>query len=502
MLFLQLFIITPTMAKYDWLEKKRKLSVDGLRPWADNPRLNPEESHITIADYAEDMVAESRTGFIGLLKSIAETGFLPFDPIIVWKSEENGKYYVAEGNRRLIALKVLRDPTKAPKSIRATVRKYANKIDKDSIQKVSVYIAPNFEAAEWYINQRNSTSSLQRRWNTIQQLRWVASLYKKYDGDIEKLIPVISLEEGELNKYIRILKMWEFVNLDEVKSHLSEDVYEKASSYKFPATVLERFFASPKVRELWGIEFDGADVIITSNKASFYAAFAELIRKMFEPEEGEIKIDTRTITSHFDEILEALPEVNLESDSEPLIEDDITEDEDSDNDEQEVDVTPPANPYLIMKDDPNRNKLVLPIYSLYSDSARLSGLFDELKIISLSRYPNIVAASLRIFLDLAILNYIRREGLEVGMQSHYQCGLKEIPLKRRIEYIKTNKLTGKPQKVAVRLLDESNHFSLDVLNGFIHSSDTHYMSKSNMNRFWDFLFPLFCFLLDIREDNV
>lgn len=46
-----------------------------------------------------------------------------FKRYIEWKNEDNQKYYVAEGNRRLVALKLLRMPQKAPKSIRSFIRK-------------------------------------------------------------------------------------------------------------------------------------------------------------------------------------------------------------------------------------------------------------------------------------------------------------------------------------------------------------------------------------------
>ena len=40
--------------KYDWLEKKTPRSMEQLRLWNENPRLNPEERHITLADFTDD----------------------------------------------------------------------------------------------------------------------------------------------------------------------------------------------------------------------------------------------------------------------------------------------------------------------------------------------------------------------------------------------------------------------------------------------------------------
>lgn len=151
------------MKNYKWLNYKTPRAVDQLRLWPENPRLNPEENHIYLSDYAEDITNEStdKNKFIDLVKSIAEDGFIPADPIVVWKNTENERYYVAEGNRRVLALKLLRDPQKAPRSIRSSIIKYSKLIKKNGIEKILVNVAPTFEDAEWYINQRNSNSSLQ-----------------------------------------------------------------------------------------------------------------------------------------------------------------------------------------------------------------------------------------------------------------------------------------------------------------------------------------------------
>ena len=85
------------------------------------------------------------------------------------------------------------------------------------------------------------------------------------------------------------------------------------------------------------------------------------------------------------------------------------------------------------------------------------------------------------------------------MQRTYSDKLKNITLKKRLEYIKQHKLNGKPQNIVGRLLDPSTQYSLDTLNGFVHSQDTHYLNKEFINGFWDFLFPLFQEMLDIRE---
>tara|TARA_R110002050_G_scaffold297339_1_gene458594 strand:+ start:15505 stop:17028 length:1524 start_codon:yes stop_codon:yes gene_type:complete len=501
---------------FEWLITKTPRSVDQLRLWPENPRLNPEDTHLTLKDFAEDLTYEpaDKKDFYELITSISEDGFIPADPVVVWKDEDNNKYYVAEGNRRLVALKLLREPQKAPKSIRSFIRKASDKMNLTEIEKIPVNVAPSFEDAEWYINQRNSSSSLQRKWSRVQQQRWIVTLYEKHKGNIEKIISITKLSKSELEGFFRILKIKDFVKLDEVKSKLSESEFELANSYRFPITILERFFNFSIVKAKWGVEYNGIDVKIISDKSSFYNAFAELIKRILGDDD---KINTRLTLENLNDVLESLPKVALvddenKNDTSSVKKDtdgkhNTTSDSNSTNDNQNQQtntvpvVTPPpsqTNTIQHLKENPNRNKIVLPIYTINTSNYRLTGLFNEFKIISL-KYTNVVSASLRVFLDLSVLNYIETEGIANAIKTHYKDDLKNIALKKRIEYLKQNHLNGKAKIVSSRLIDPSNQYSLDVLNGYVHEKDTHYLNKQMLNGFWDFLFPLFNVLLDIRE---
>lgn len=487
--------------KYEWLNRKTPRSVDQLKLWPENPRLNPEEKHIQLSDFAEDLTIEDadKKQFFKLLKSIVEDGFIPADPIVVWKSEENEKFYVAEGNRRVLALKLLREPNKSPKSIRSFVRTQAGRIDKRTIEKILVNVAPTFEHAEWYINQRNSNSSLQQPWSRVQQQRWITELYDKYNGDIDQITSITKMSQGELENFIRILKIKDLVKLDEVRNQLTDDEYNSAISYRFPITILERFFSNKEVKENWGIEFEGINIDFI-NKQSFLNAYAQLIKGIVT-KNSENVIDTRTITSNLESILNKLPKVDTENGS-SIQELPQTEVESSENGNELIEnqiITNPPAPIPIVKNDPNRNRLILSIYSINTDSYRLLNLFNELKRIPFS-YSNCIASSIRVFLDLSVFKFIESENLETPISAQYRKSIRDISLKNRLEYLKQNSLPERPKKIVEKLLQSSNEFSLDVLNGYIHSQDSHYLTKTFLNRFWDFLYPLLEYLIEIKED--
>lgn len=482
---------------YDWLVKKTPRSVDQLRLWPQNPRLNPDEGHLHLSDFAEDLTNDEveKNHFFDLVKSIVEDGFIPADPIVIWK-DDNGKFYVAEGNRRVLALKLLREPNKSPRSIRAFIKSQSQKIDIKNIEKILVNVAPSFEDAEWYINQRNNTSSLQRAWSRVQQQRWLSELYQKYNDDIGKIMSITKMTQGELESTIRILKIKDFVKEPAIKNVLTKDEFISASSHKFPISILERFFSNKDVKEKWGIEFDGT-IVRLKNKEGFFNAYSKLIKNIVSDDPKRLKIDTRTVTSDLDKILKQLPSVDLTINdafsAEIIPINDAPEEKEDTKDKDKVVPT-------YKKNDQNRTRLILPIYQLKTDSQRLNDLFEELKKIPVN-YKNAIAASIRIFLDLAVFNFIENEGIGTDISKAYKCGFADVNLKNRLEYLKTNKLQEQQKKIISRLIESKNELSLDVLNGFVHSDSTPYITPSFLNRFWDFLFPLFQSLLDIREEK-
>ena len=487
------------MVEYSWFNKRYLRSIDQLRPWNGNPRLNPEEQHVNLRDYVEDIIQEDgdKKSFMDLIRSIATNGFIPADPIVVWQDEKNNRFYVAEGNRRVVALKLLRDPMKAPREIRGTVTRLANEWER--IDKIAVNIAPSFEDAEWYISQRNSTSSIQQKWSRLQQMRWIESLYQKYADTQDVLVQKSSMSLSEIEQIIRYVRLLNLVEEEQVKSALTDAEYKAATSHTFPITIFERFFNLTKVREAWGFEFDGTKISF-KNKTGFLTAFTEVIRRIVS-NKPDYKLDTRNVSADkIDDLLEKLPKVDVET-SEPYEVGAKTETE-PEAEEQPENTAPKPKPRSL-KGDLNRNRLILECYNLNTTEARLSQLFGELKRLSVNSYTSVCAAAVRIFLELAVLDYIQSEGLETQMRKDFKKDFKQIILKSRLDYLsRKSRLKTSPKvcKILKDLINEKETYTLDILNGYVHSKDTEYLNKQYLNGFWDHIFPLLQAMLDITED--
>ncbi|WP_303225229.1 hypothetical protein [Alistipes indistinctus] len=183
----------------------------------------------------------------------------------------------------------------------------------------------------------------------------------------------------------------------------------------------------PRLRSGGAYEYDGIEIRIKSNKKSFYKAYVALIKRIVN--EGEDQINTRFKSDDVATILDSLPVVSFDP---PFSEDEtrniLPTEKDTPKSELRPNPTPNQN-LQPQKNDPNRNRVVLNIYKLNTGNAKLLALFNELKEIPF-RYKNSIAATIRVFLDVAVLNYIQTEGLEDSIKTYYRCELRDVILRK------------------------------------------------------------------------
>lgn len=488
--------------KYGWLLKRYDRSVQNLRLWDANPRLDPSDSYLHVKDFINGMLIKDidRTNFIDLAQSIVERGFIPADPIVVWQDGTNSKYYVAEGNRRVAVLKLLLDPTKAPKTIKRSIELLSLKIDHTTIEKIPVAVAPSFDDCIWYINQRHETSSNQKKWIRENYLIWISGLYKRFNKDISAIKEYTGATESDLNNALCVLKLKN--KFKDFGSRLTDEENEEVMSKRFPISTLERIVTKDFVQKKFGFYFDGSNIGFCTEYEDFLDAFSVLIRRLVLPKENPERLDSRTLNTNED-IKNALidfPDVRLTNERKTEIDNEElfpAGGKPIKNNKEKIKEAPVAANI----NDPNRKYVVPTVYQLTSPDYRLKAIFNELKKLSLNSYPNIASATIRIFLDIAIRNFILSQNLETAISKQYQMGLKDIQLSRRLEFIKGVVSSRETKKIITILLDPENVYSLDTLNGYIHSSKTYAINRQLVNGFWDFLLPMFQELLDIKEEE-
>jgi hypothetical protein len=173
-----------------------EISVEKLAFDYENPRL--VESGVN-KSFKEDQL-------IGLLcetmavdeiiLSMVNSGFFPNDPLIAIKDGAN--YTVIEGNRRLAAIKVIRDFTKYNKYYPNNLQKPSKAI-LHSLGKIPVFVEKSRETAWQYIGFKHVNGPA--KWSSYAKAEYIAKVHNEFKVPLDD----IATQIGDSNKTVQRL---------------------------------------------------------------------------------------------------------------------------------------------------------------------------------------------------------------------------------------------------------------------------------------------------------
>ena len=137
------------MAKRSWPTKR--LSVASLFLDESNSRLGRETSGRAPREIIQYLFDHDKA--LDVARSIATRGYFENEPLLA--ISEGRHYVVVEGNRRLAALKALKEPGLLTGSMGRQVERLARQTDLEAISRVPVTIAPNRRATDRLISCRH-----------------------------------------------------------------------------------------------------------------------------------------------------------------------------------------------------------------------------------------------------------------------------------------------------------------------------------------------------------
>jgi hypothetical protein len=148
-------------------------SIKDLEYDPENPRLPKSVDGSDEGEVIKWMIENENV--TELMASIAEEGFFDAEPILVTPSKK-GKFVVVEGNRRLTALKLLKNPELAPSkknSIKEIIDegKHINGLDK-----VPVIVFHDGEDIQQYLGYRHITGA--QPWDSLAKSRYLRRMQR------------------------------------------------------------------------------------------------------------------------------------------------------------------------------------------------------------------------------------------------------------------------------------------------------------------------------------
>lgn len=199
------------------LREPTKIPVDFLSFDPINPRLisNPEDNSKT--DIEIICTLSDRADLGELLESIATAGYKDIEPLVVVKGVNT--YVVLEGNRRLAAIRLLRDP-KLAKECRISIPQFGEDIA-GTLKQVTVYCVASREEARDFLGFKHINGP--HRWDSLAKAHFAAEWYQK-EKDSNITLREIARRMGDRHDTIKrmvlgfyVLKQAEEINIFHIR---------------------------------------------------------------------------------------------------------------------------------------------------------------------------------------------------------------------------------------------------------------------------------------------
>ena len=471
----------------------KRLSVASLHLDAKNPRLGRETSARAPREIIQYLFEHDKA--IEVAESIASRGYFPNEPLLAVM--ENGRHVVVEGNRRLAALKALREPGLLDGSLQRQVERLSRRIaDPLAFAWVPMTTAPSRRATDRQIAGRHIGTPV-LAWQAENRASFI--LEKLAEGyDNEELRDDLGFTVADIQQARQtraIADMARSLDLpEEVKAKLDNP---RAKLF----TTLERVFDSIVGRDYLKVEPDPDHGLRgTTTKNEFVRGFTRLVTDVALGKQSSRTLNTNdNIRAYFEGWdLKDRPAAKRGS----FVPSDVIHGSSVASPSHRPEPPPtPRRPKLQLE-----STTVLPRdFKVRFGNARLTDIRRELIKLKRKEYPNAGSVLLRVFFELAVIDYLKRAGQLPGIISNLEKKeSRKLPfgmptmkqLVPEITRIAKERLTASESKnveKAVRY-DPAAPFTISDLHGFVHSSDL--PSERDIFQFWLRTEPLFRLMLE------
>lgn len=476
------------MTKKGW--QTARLSVASLFLDENNPRLGRETSGRAPQEIIQYLFDHDKA--LDVARSIATRGYFENEPLLAIL--EKGRYVVVEGNRRLAALKALKEPGLLTGNIGRRVHRLAQQTDLDAISTVPVTIAPNRRATDRLLSGRHIGTPV-LAWQAENRANFILS--KLDDGySKDELGAELGFDEKDIQKARQTRAIAEMARALDLPSAIKAKVDNPRVKL---FSTLERVFDSSVGRKFLKVEPDEDHGLRgTTTKDEFQRAFTELVTDIALRRQTSRSLNTsENIREYFQQ---RNPKAVAARKKGQFVPKDIT---------SGGSVTSPK-PSKSRRPTRRPNQTVIPrSFKVRFGHERLAAIRGELSSLNRDKFANAGAVLLRVFLELASKDYLERTGrLKVliakrkakGKPSENQA-ITMRALATEMISVAQSKLARTEATMVEKALrhDPAAPFSLNDLHAFVHQND--FPVARDIEQFWNRTEPLFRLMLEQAPED-
>lgn len=420
----------------------RKVDVGSLLLDLENPRISRAGSQ---DDALQKILEDQDVKLLALAQSIVEDGLNPMDRLLVITGPDRGKHTVIEGNRRLAALTILRDPSVMDRievrpNLQRRLATLAREFDNSSIQKLDVWLVPDRVSASSWIRQRHTGENQGRGivdWNGVARAR-----FRGTDPALQALDLV--LQHGQLT--------------DEEKADIED---------RFPITTLDRLIRTPDVRKIIGVDIAG-DKLLTDLPAP--EVIKPLLRIVRDLSNGTVNVTQLKKKSQQVDYAKNLG-VDLPDKTKrtgiPVRVEALT---DKDFGKGKSKAKPAPKP----KRAAARKTLIPSDCTLNVSNPKIREIEGELRNLPLLSFPHAIAVLFRVFLEQSTDHYLTKNRIPL-VNASKGGGSNPKSLRTKVQEavahmiaagVSRNALDG----VSKGINDKNSPLNIDTLNNYVHNA--------------------------------
>lgn len=354
-----------------------RLHLDGQ-----NPRHKATADEPSIIEY---LVRHEQV--LPLAEHICERGLSPLERLAVIPHPTlDGHFVMVEGNRRLCAMKLLRDPAKAPAAARRAFKQLSMQ-QPPLPRRLDVAVFPTRELANEWIALKHSGAQGgvgTRTWNATQKSRFEESLSA---GKRPNALALAVLDYAQ-----------------------DSNLLTPAQRAYLPLTTVTRYLSNPVVRSALGLA-SASSLLIDVEVAEFNAVLSQFLSDLRDGTEVNSRTKSAERAAYGRKLLASglSPSTKLPVPIAPV----------ASSSQPELPTAGQSGPAMSSGGGAPRNnrspdlgsKVVRNGYAVHIFDATTKRVFDELRELDGSRFPFAAAGLLRLFMECVCRAYARKFGL-------------------------------------------------------------------------------------------
>lgn len=467
------------------MAEKVFLSVSSLLLDVENFRLGVLENQIEVINH---MFKDQGEKIIRLAEDIAANGLSPLEVIGVVADENSpDQYYVVEGNRRILALKLLANPNLLDKSF---LSKFKNRIFPASkmflaapIMEIECTVFPSREDSYPWMSLKHTGENEGKgvvQWSTEARSRLTSQLGARSDDFLALC----------LLDYLR-------------KSGITID-------QNYPVTNLSRLLTTPHVRKKLGIIETNPNPVSICPHHIFLPLIEQIaadlsqagavnrIRYLADRISYINDFDIHSFSpvkpwniQTYDPGREKSPTHSSATTTSVINRDEVIPSGKDGSPSSQIGTSENPAPPTKIRSLPlssKRSTLIPSSFSVKIEKPKVNAIFRELKSLKVDSFPNATAVLLRVFLELSIDHFGQKRGLDFTTNDKLN---KKV--QHSAEYMKNAKIMTEKQLVPIFTFvsDNKSFLSSASFNAYVHNLDYAPIGREILNNTWDDLQPFF-----------